>query len=95
MHAFRCGGPGSPCVSRASRCDGTVQCPGGEDERNCRATKRRGLVIPYFFFAWLIAILFEFGPPYHAPPGNTVLGRLFVKLGWVGLLSWVGLFFVG
>ncbi|CAH2086661.1 unnamed protein product [Euphydryas editha] len=42
MHAFRCGGPGSPCVSRASRCDGTVQCPGGEDERNCRATRRRG-----------------------------------------------------
>ncbi|XP_045783357.1 uncharacterized protein LOC123879607 isoform X1 [Maniola jurtina] len=42
MHSFRCGGPGSPCVSRASRCDGKVQCPGGEDERNCRATKRRG-----------------------------------------------------
>ncbi|XP_038215755.1 uncharacterized protein LOC119835158 isoform X1 [Zerene cesonia] len=42
MHAFRCGGPGSPCVSRASRCDGTPQCPGGEDERNCRATRRKG-----------------------------------------------------
>ncbi|KAJ2952638.1 hypothetical protein O0L34_g6969 [Tuta absoluta] len=42
MHAFRCGGPGSPCVSRASRCDGTTQCPGGEDERNCRATRRKG-----------------------------------------------------
>ncbi|XP_050666562.1 uncharacterized protein LOC126966500 isoform X2 [Leptidea sinapis] len=42
MHAFRCGGPGSPCVSRAARCDGKVQCPGGEDERNCRATRRKG-----------------------------------------------------
>ncbi|XP_041977663.1 uncharacterized protein LOC121731997 isoform X2 [Aricia agestis] len=42
MHAFRCGGPGSPCVSRAARCDGTQQCPGGEDEKNCRATRRRG-----------------------------------------------------
>ncbi|XP_049866637.1 uncharacterized protein LOC126367259 isoform X2 [Pectinophora gossypiella] len=42
MHAFRCGGPGSPCVSRAARCDGTPQCPGGEDERNCRATRRKG-----------------------------------------------------
>ncbi|XP_045491772.1 uncharacterized protein LOC123691433 isoform X2 [Colias croceus] len=42
MHAFRCGGPGSPCVSRAARCDGTPQCPGGEDERNCKATRRKG-----------------------------------------------------
>ncbi|XP_072943808.1 uncharacterized protein [Epargyreus clarus] len=42
MHAFRCGGPGSRCVSRAARCDGTPQCPGGEDERNCRATRRKG-----------------------------------------------------
>ncbi|XP_026495166.2 uncharacterized protein LOC113400021 isoform X1 [Vanessa tameamea] len=42
IHAFRCGGAGSPCVSRSSRCDGVVQCPGGEDERNCRATRRRG-----------------------------------------------------
>lgn len=42
MNSFRCGGPGSPCVSRAARCDGTPQCPGGEDERNCKATRRRG-----------------------------------------------------
>ncbi|XP_073944227.1 uncharacterized protein isoform X2 [Choristoneura fumiferana] len=42
MHAFRCGGVGSRCVSRAARCDGTPQCPGGEDERNCRATRRKG-----------------------------------------------------
>ncbi|XP_048479433.1 uncharacterized protein LOC105385378 isoform X2 [Plutella xylostella] len=42
MHAFRCGGLGSKCVSRASRCDGKPQCPGGEDERNCRATRRKG-----------------------------------------------------
>ncbi|CAG5012387.1 unnamed protein product [Parnassius apollo] len=42
MHAFRCGGAGSRCVSRAARCDGTPQCPAGEDERNCRATRRRG-----------------------------------------------------
>ncbi|XP_063620156.1 sortilin-related receptor-like isoform X1 [Cydia splendana] len=42
MHAFRCGGVGSQCVSRAARCDGTPQCPGGEDERNCRATRRKG-----------------------------------------------------
>lgn len=42
INSFRCGGPGSPCVSRASRCDGTPQCPGGEDEKNCRATRRRG-----------------------------------------------------
>ncbi|XP_068629947.1 uncharacterized protein [Battus philenor] len=42
MHAFRCGGPGSQCVSRAARCDGVVQCPAGEDERNCRATRRKG-----------------------------------------------------
>ncbi|XP_026329784.1 serine protease nudel-like isoform X2 [Hyposmocoma kahamanoa] len=42
MHAFRCGGPGSPCVSRGARCDGVPQCPGGEDERNCKATRRKG-----------------------------------------------------
>ncbi|CAB3234526.1 unnamed protein product [Arctia plantaginis] len=41
-NSFRCGGPGSPCVSRASRCDGTPQCPGGEDEKNCRTTRRKG-----------------------------------------------------
>lgn len=52
MHSFRCGGPGSRCVSRAARCDGTPHCPGGEDERNCFATRRKGLVNSHFLLPY-------------------------------------------